>query len=156
MSNPYEPPRSSLNGRNTEPGSLPKAIAIGLLIDICGTFLLSITALIVYRTVLSLQGYSDQEIQGILEQFEPWSAFGLFISFLGMLVSAVAGYHCARIANRNTYLAPGILAMISCAFGAAVSAGAYSQVELIVLSGLTVVAVLGGASLYIRRWLSGS
>lgn len=149
--NPYEPPRSNVNRRNTDPGSMVKAVAVGVLIDIGGTFLLGICIAIIYGAVLGAQGYSEQEIEHAFEQFDPWSALGLFTSLLGMLVSAFAGFHCARIANRNTYLAPGILAMISCAFGAAMSGGTYSQVEMIVLSGLTVVAVLGGASVYMRK-----
>jgi hypothetical protein len=151
MNNPFEPPRANLQVRNKEPGSLPKAVAIGVLIDVSGTLLVGFAAAIVYGIVLGARGLSEDQIARAFEDIDPWSAFGLLTSFLGMLVSAFAGYQCARIANRNGYLAPGILAMISCGFGAALGGDLYSQLELLVLSGLTVVAVLGGASIYVRQ-----
>lgn len=151
MTNPYEPPRANLNLKNSEPGSLPKAVAVGVLIDLGGTLIVGVGASLIYGAILAAQGLSEDAIARAFEELDPWSAFGLFTSFLGMLVSAFAGYHCARIANRRTYLAPGILAMISCAFGAALSAGLYSQLEMLILSGLTVIAVLGGASFHVRK-----
>jgi hypothetical protein len=153
--NPYEPPRAQLKRRNDAPGSLPKAVVIGVLIDISGTLIVGFAAAIIYGIVLGARGYSEDAIARAFEELDPWSAFGLFTSFLGMLVSAFAGYQCARIANRPGYLAPGILAMISCAFGAALGGDLYSQLELLALSGLTVIAVLGGASVYLRQMQSG-
>lgn len=149
--NPHEPPRANLHLQNKEPGSLPKAVAIGVVIDVGGTLIVGVGAAIIYGLVLGARGLSEEAIASAFKELDPWSAFGLFTSFLGMLVSGFAGYNCARIANRPDYLAPGILAMISCAFGAALSADLYAQIELLVLSALTVVAVLGGASMHVRQ-----
>ncbi len=149
--NPYEPPRANLQRRNSEPGSIPKAVAIGVAIDISLTLLASVTAAIIYGAILAARGYSEEAITAVFQQFDPVSAFGIITTLLGMAISAFAGFQCARIANRNGYLAPGIMAMISCAFGAALSRGTYSQAMLLTLSALTVVAVLGGASVYVRR-----
>ncbi len=151
MTNPYEPPRANVERRNDVRGSLPKAIAIGALIDIGGTFVVAFAAAILYGVVLGMTGHSEEEITRTFETLEPWSAFGILSSLLGMAVSAFAGYHCARIANRDGYLGPGILAMISCAFGALLSGDAYSQVEMLIFSVLSVVAVLGGASVFVTR-----
>ncbi len=151
MSNPFEPPRANLQMRNDEPGSIPKAVAVGVLIDIVGTIAAGFAASIGYGLVLGLRGYSEAAIMQTFEKLDPTSPFALFTYCLGMLVSGVAGYHCARIANRRTYLAPGILAMISCAFGAALSAGQYTQKALLILSALTVISVLIGASLYVKK-----
>ena len=148
--NPYEPPRSNLQRRNTEPGSIPKAVAIGVAIDIGGTLIVSVAIAIIYSIVLGAQGYDEDAIAAKFEQFGVWSAYGIVTGAIGLSISAFAGFHCARIANRNDYLAPGIMAMISCAIGAALSAGAHSHTTLIVLSALSVIAVLGGAWVYIK------
>ena len=151
MTNHYEPPRANLERRNEEPGSLAKAIAIGALIDIAGTLVAGFAAAIVYGIVLGMNGYSEEAIASAFENIDPWSAFGVFSLLLGLAVSAIAGFQCARIANRDGYLAPGILAIISCAVGAALSGDAYSRTNLLIFSALTVVAILGGASWFVTR-----
>lgn len=148
--NPYEPPRSNLQRRNTEPGSIPKAVAIGVAIDIGGTLIASFAIAIVYSIILGARGYDEEAIAAEFQQLGVWSAYGIVAGAIGLGISAFAGFHCARIANRSDYLAPGIMAMISCAFGAAISAGTHSHTTLIVLSALSVIAVLGGAWLYIK------
>jgi hypothetical protein len=155
VTNPYEPPRSNLRLKNTEPGSIPKAVAVGVAIDISGTLLIGFAAALIYGGILGARGYDEEAIAAAFQQIEPWSLFGIITGLLGLAISSVAGFHCARIANRNGYLAPGIMAMISCAFGAALSSGVYSQLVLLVLSALSVVAVLGGAALYVRGIRSG-
>ncbi len=150
MTNPFEPPRSNLQLKNTEPGSVPKAVAIGVAIDIGGTLLMSFAAALIYGAILGVRGLSEEAIVAEFEQMQPWSMFGVITGSMGLAISAFAGFQCARIANRNSYLAPGIMAMISCAFGAALSSGAYSQTVLIVLSALSVIAVLAGAFVYLR------
>lgn len=146
--NPYEPPRSNLQRRDTEPGSIPKAVAIGVAIDIGGTLLASFAVALIYGGILGARGYDEEAIAAEFQQIEVWSAYGILAGAIGLSISAFAGFHCARIANRNDYLAPGIMAMISCAFGAAISAGAHSHMTLIVLSALSVIAVLTGAWAY--------
>jgi hypothetical protein len=150
MRNPFEPPRSNLQPPDRTPGSVPKAVAVGVFIDITGSLIMSFAAAILYSIVLSVQGYSTEQIQAAFENVRPFTPFHTLTTILGMLVSGFAGYHCARSANRPDYLAPGIVALISCTLGAAISAGAYSLRELFVLCALTVVAVLCGAALHVR------
>ena len=149
MTNPYEPPRANVDRSNDERGSLPKAIAIGVLIDIGGSLLVSFVAAILYGIALGISGHSEEEITRTFETLGTWSAFGILTSLMGMGISAFAGYQCARIANRDGYLGPGILAMISCALGVLLSGDAYSQVEMLILIALNVIAVLGGASVFV-------
>jgi len=140
---------------NTTPGSLPKAVAVGVFIDFAGSLLVAFTLSLIYTLVLTARGYSQAEIERTFSALGPWSALGIVIMLLSLIVSAYAGYQCARVANRATYLAPGIVAMISCAAGAALSAGIYSQREILFLSALSVIAVLGGASVHIRKLQHG-
>jgi hypothetical protein len=155
VTNPYEPPRANVESRNDERGSLPKAIAIGVLIDIGGSIAVGFAAAILYGIVLGATGHSEEQIALEFETLDTWSAFSIISIVLGLAISAFAGYQCARIANRDGYLGPGILAMISCALGALLSGGTYSQAELLILSVLSVVAVLGGASIFVMRRRAG-
>ena len=149
--NPYEPPRAALDPRNREPGSIPKAVAIGAAIDIGGTLLGSMVLGIVYSVVLGAQGHSADEIQTILSSLQPFSPVGLVLLAMGMAMSAFGGYQCAVIANRNAYLAPGIMSLISVGYGATMNDGTLDLPRLLLMSGLTVAAILGGASLHIRK-----
>jgi hypothetical protein len=149
--NPYEPPRAALDPRNREPGSIPKAVAIGTVIDIGGTTLGSIVFGIIYSVVLGAQGRSEAEIQKIFESLDPFSALGLVLLAMGMTMSALGGYQCAAIANRNSYLAPGIMSLISVGYGATMNDGQLDLPQLLLMSGLTVAAILGGAALHIRK-----
>jgi hypothetical protein len=149
--NRYQPPRARIDPRNREPGSISKAVAMGALIDIGGTTLGGILITIGYSLILGMQGSSNAEIERALTQFDRWSMYGLLLTTMGLAMSMLGGYQCAVIANRNAYLAPGILSLISVTFGAFVSAGGVALPELLLLSALTVAAILGGASFYIRK-----
>lgn len=70
-------------------------------------------------------------------------------------MSALGGYTCAVIANRNNYLAPGLLSLLSTSLGAYFGRGEIDLKQLLMLSALTVVAVLGGASLHNRKFTEG-
>jgi hypothetical protein len=66
-------------------------------------------------------------------------------------MSMLGGYQCAVIANRNTYLAPGIMSVVSVAFGALMNDGQLQLPKLLLLSGLTVASIMGAASLHNRK-----
>ena len=150
-SNPYRPPRAELDHKHRPPGSIAKAIGVGVAIEVVGTLLVGVIAGVIYGVVLASQGQRQDEIERVFASLEPFSAFGLVTSFFGLLISLYAGYQCAAIANRNTYLAPGILAVVSTTLGAAFGAQSYSTPGLLLVSGITVIAVLGGARIHIRR-----
>jgi hypothetical protein len=149
--NRYEPPRAPVDPRNREPGSIPKAVIIGAAIDIGGTILGGILIGLVYSMLLGFQGLPSAEVERALTTFEPFSAFGLTLMAMGTAMSALGGYQCAVIANRNTYLAPGIMSLISVTSSAMLNDGQLPLPQLLLMSGLTVAAILGGASLHIRK-----
>jgi hypothetical protein len=149
--NRYEPPRAQLDPRNREPGSIPKAVAIGAAIDIGGTILGGIILGLLYSVLLGLQGHSAAEVQQAITQFEPWSPFGIVAMAMGLAMSVFGGYQCAIIANRTTYLAPGIMSLISVTSSAILGDGQSRLPELLLMSGLTVAAILSGASFHIRK-----
>jgi hypothetical protein len=149
--NRYQPPRARIDSRNHEPGSISKAVAVGAIIDIGGTMLGGIVIAFGYSMLMGMQGRSNVEIERALTQFDRWSVFGLLLTAMGLVMSMLGGYRCAAIANRNAYLAPGILSLISVTVGAFMSAGEVGLPELLMMSALTVASILGGASFYIRK-----
>lgn len=149
--NPYQPPRARLEPRQREPGSISKAVVIGAAIDIGGTMLGGLVVGLFYSALLGMQGRSSAEIQQALTQFDVWSPLGILVIAIGLAMSVLGGYQCAVIAHRTTYLAPGIMSLVSVTSSALLSEGQSQLPELLLTSGLTVAAVLGGASLYIRK-----
>ena len=147
----YRPPRANIDARNREPGSIPKAVAVGAAIDIGGTILCSFILGLLYATVLGLQGLSNDAIAQTLNEFDRWSAFGLLLTAAGLAMSILGGYQCGVIANRRTYQAPGILSLVSVTTGALMNDGRTELPELLLFSALTVAALLGGAYLHIRK-----
>ena len=149
--NNYRPPRADVSSRNREPGSIPKAVVTGAVIDIGGTILGGIVIALLYSMLLGAQGQTSAQIEQALREYDRWSLYGLILTAMGMAMSVLGGYQCALVANRTTYLAPGILSLVSVTFGAVVSQGRVPLPELLLLSAVTVAAILGGASLYLRK-----
>jgi hypothetical protein len=150
--NHYRPPRAQVDPRNREPGSIPKAVAIGAVIDIGGTMLGSFLLVMGYALILGLQGQSSAAIDQTLAQLDRWSPFGLMLTAMGIAMSALGGYQCAVVANRSNYLAPGILSLVSVTAGTLMNEGQTLLPQLLFFSALTVAAILGGASLHTRRF----
>src|SRR5262245_58283645 len=111
---------------SSQPGSIAKAIAIGFVIDIGGSAVVVILATTIYGVILASAGRTNDEIQAILSKPQLWSPFSVITGALGLVMSVIAGYQCSVIANRNAYLAPGVLAVLTTACGAAVSQGKFS------------------------------
>src|SRR5688572_23041980 len=132
--NPYEPPRAPLDPRRREPGSIPKAVIVGAVVDIGGTMLGGLIIGLCYSVLMSMQGHSADEIQRALSSFEPWSGLGILLTVVGVAMSGLGGYQCAVIANRPGYLAPGILSIVSTTFGAAMSDDQFQLPRLLFLS----------------------
>lgn len=149
--NRYQPPHSRIDPRNREPGSIPKAVTVGAIIDIGGTMLGSFVVAMCYAVLLGMQGLSSDEITKALNELDRWSVPGLITMAIGLVMSVLGGLQCAVIANRATYLAPGILSIVSVAIGAMMNDGRTALPELLFFSAITVAAILGGASLQIRK-----
>ena len=149
--NSYEPPRADVIDKRKPPGSLVKAVAVGVAIDIGGTALVSFATVVIYAALLTSRGQTSDQIKQAIDTLVPWSGFGLIASLLGCLMSMLAGYQSAAVANRTNYLAPGILSVISTAVGAYAGGGSFPAWILLALSGITVAMTLSGAWLYMRH-----
>ena len=151
--NPYRPPSSGFEkqSRDTEPGSIFKAVLFGASTDIVGTNVVSIPLFLIYGRILGSQGQSDVEIQRAMEHVDPLSTFGLILLLFGLAMSVLGGYVCARTANVNSYNAVGIMSAISVAFGALVGAGEYEWPLPLLLNLLGLMAIFAGGWWYIRK-----
>ncbi|TMH12044.1 MAG: hypothetical protein E6H65_07715 [Betaproteobacteria bacterium] len=148
--NLYEPPQADLETRSTrprQPGSLVKALLTGTGIEIVGTLLVALGVGVVYALLLRPDGVSAEEAA---KAFDPLSPIGLIGGALGLLVSVFAGYACAAIANRDDYKPSYAMAAISLGLGLLMDAGQSSPLTLLLLSALTVGAVLLGSWLHLR------
>lgn len=152
--NRYEPPRAPLSPRSREPGSIPKAVAVGAVIDIGGTMLGGLIVGVGYSILMGLQGRSSDEIQRALTNLDPWSGLSILLNVIGTFMSGLGGYQCAVIANRPGYLAPGILSLVSTTMGALLNNGQLQLPYLLLMSGVTVAAILIGASLHTRTLMA--
>jgi hypothetical protein len=150
-SNRYEPPKSGFESLPREPGSIVKAVVVGLITDVGGTALLGLIIGIVYVAVLSLQGTSMEEIKKTMEHIDRFSGIGLFMSMLGLAISVVGGFVCARIANRTSYLAVGIQSAITVAYGAMTGSENDEWRVLLALNLVDLAAIFFGGWLYIRK-----
>lgn len=153
MENPrFKSRRPKLVERRYQPGSLVKAVSIGALIDLLGSAVVGLAFGIVYSSVLVAQGFSQDAIKKTLESLTPWAGLGLFASALTLPVAVFAGYKTAVIANRASYLAPGLVAVISCGLNAMVATTQPPpRFALAVMSVVTVITFLGGAYIHIRK-----
>ncbi len=150
MGNIYEPPKSDLGMQGEKKGSPVKAIILGLTVDIGGTILFGIIFGIVYGVYLGSNGMNAVEIGEALQKIEPLSLTGIITSGIGLIFSGLGGYTCARIANHNEFNYSAILGGIVCLFGFAMGAGRYSIVEIIIMSIITFLVVIGGAYMHVK------
>jgi len=151
--NRYQPPKSGFNKppRDREPGSIVKAVLLGAATDIGGSLVLQIILSIVYSVVLASQGLSETEVQTAFEHIDPWSPLGLTGTVIGLIMSGLGGFVCARTANVASYNALGILSAISVAFGTFIGMDDYEWQVLLLLNLLGLAAIFMGGWWYIRR-----
>ncbi|WP_141215648.1 hypothetical protein [Hahella sp. CCB-MM4] len=147
----YQPPTSDVTLDTPLKGSAVKGILFGALIDILGSLLLSIIVSFVLGIYLAMQKIPAEEIVNRLQHVGTTSFTGITTTGLGLLISALAGYVCARKSITNIYRNTTILSVISCSFGLIISYGAYSPIEFVVLSILTIGAMFLGTYLWHRK-----
>jgi glycerol uptake facilitator-like aquaporin len=141
----YTPPGSDLRDQPPPPGSPWKAVLIGYLVDMGGTFIASALLAIVYAAVLAQQGMSQEQIRAALTDPTPGSSFYVVGTLAGCGFSFLGGYWCARIARRSPFRLGGILATLSTLSGMALSWGVYPPEQIALLSVTSVACVLLGS-----------
>ncbi|MGR6874053.1 hypothetical protein ACU6U9_17480 [Pseudomonas sp. HK3] len=129
-------------------GSVTKGVIWGSIIDVVGTTIFGLIFGVAYATFQASQGVSEQEIIESLVQVDMFSIYNLIAISVGLLISFYAGYLCAKKSGEDVKKSTTILCLISCFFGIAVGATVYSLSELVVLSVLTIGAIILGAN----RW----
>lgn len=144
-------PKSEEATKNLKKGSPVKAIIIGLLVDIIGSFVLVFILGIIYSVVLASQGLAPEEIEHRLTNLDPYSTFSLICMFFGGLMTVIAGYLCARIVNYSEYKFAVILGFISAMIGFMAGESYYSTLDNLFLVLLTLGCSLFGAWLYVNN-----
>lgn len=143
--NPYAPPKSK-EVATTRPTGPILAVFIGLLIDVGGTFLLSILLGILYAVV---QISSGKKLPEILAAMNQTSCLALVGVASGSILSVLGGLVCTRLARRTDYELGYVLAIISATSGLLLSfvTGHHALLRTVLLTLLTVACVLLGTRL---------
>ncbi len=111
---PYAPPGARLEDK-PGPGSMVKAVLVGLGVDICGSLVAGIVLGMVYAAILAASGASPEEIETAFANISPLSPMSILGSLTGCGLSVWGGYLCARIARRREYALGAVVAAISTA-----------------------------------------
>jgi hypothetical protein len=152
MHNPYKPPAAVVRDPLPPPRSAVVAVLAGLAIDIGGGLLLGIVQGIVYAVMLASDGMSPEQIQTNLTDPDPGSAYFVLGTLLGLGLSTLAGYVCARMVRSRERRVTGILAVISGLIGIAMAAAAAFDMTLgIALTLIQLGCVMLGGELGRRR-----
>lgn len=138
--NPFKPPEtdSTKNPRPPAgPGSPVRAVLTGAAVDICGSVLSGIAITVIYALQLHDQGLSPTELRDAVANMPHDSALYMTGLMLGLAMSLLGGYVCARIARRDEYR-PGVaMAILSGVVGLALGGPVTfdEMTTLLVLSG---------------------
>lgn len=153
--NPFEPPQSDLapTQRNLSRASVAKAVAIGATVDIVGSIILGVGVLAAYLALHMTPDMTPDDWMTILERFQHdtadfrsvWMIAGVS---LGLAMSILGGYVCARIAKAKWRQAVWVLAMIMVLFGVITTVQHYPLTLTLLLSLAAVPAIFIGGWLY--------
>lgn len=149
-SNYYEAPKTEPKIEEKK-GSAIKALLVGFAIDAIGTFTIGFVAGIVFFAIRMSGGATPEMVLQDLAVIKPTSTFFVMLAILGLLVSVLAGYVCARIVNYKEYMYSTILAILSVVFSTVMHPRSYSTGLLVFLGFLTLLAFYLGTWLHIRK-----
>jgi hypothetical protein len=148
--NLYQTPVADVD---TNVAVLPKpktGIFIAVIVDMVSTFIITIIAGVLYAYISYKNGMAPEEIMKLGENIDAFGAFSLGVSFLGLLVSVIAGYVCARIAKIQIYKNAVIAAAIVYALSELITIGSKHYIYTSLLGLTTFVAMLFGAWLFAK------
>lgn len=149
----YSPGSADLTDRQRPQGSLVKAVAAGVAIDIVGSLVMTVLVSAIGSFILLSRGHTQASLLEYMQQLGPFSAFNLIIILLGIVMSGVGGYVCASMANRHNYRPVLIMAILSGMIGFLLNLiqGMFQEMGLtLALMLLSFVSVLAGGWLHQR------
>ena len=127
------------------------AVLLGVLTDIGGSFAAGFLVVIAFGITLGLQGIRPEEIERIVTEFDPWSWPMIASYTVGCVFSGLGGFVCARVARHSELKLAGIVATVGVLFGWSMGSEAMPLALHLVLTVLSVGAVLLGAWLGAAR-----
>lgn len=151
MTNPYRPPEAAVKDQDRPRGSPVKAVLFGVLTDIVGTSAASLILSIVWGITLAAGGASAEDIMESAGNIDPGSPFAIVSYLIGAAFSFLGGYVCARVARYDELKWASIVAVISVVSGLLISSQAQAGELNVLLSILSIAAVMAGAWLGARH-----
>ena len=162
--NPYSPPQSVVTEPPQKPGSAVKAVAVGLVADLGGTFAGVLLFGILYMIVTAVSGAASggnveqlvAEAATTLTTGDSWPAYVNLL--IGIACSVFGGYVCARIARHRELKLGAVLGALVTGVGALSGPGSGSVGLWLMLIVAGMSAIMAGAwlGLATNRRLVGS
>jgi hypothetical protein len=146
----YKTPKAPVKDSKPDhkPGSALKALLVGSMIDIPGSFVVSFIVSLLAMIVLMSQGLNQQQASSMLQLDHEGSTFSWILNGVGFLMSVNAGYWCARVANRPSLGIPAIQALISTSVSFLLTPKSEMTQLALILNLSTFPAVMAGAALF--------
>jgi hypothetical protein len=124
-------------------GSPVKGMVFGVLVDIGGSLLASFVLFFVWAIWLGSSGMEAEAIAQAMAEVDPLSTVSLVGYTVGMALSWLGGYVCARVARETELQCAAVVATVS----ALVTLASGSDTPLgmaLLLTALTIAAVMAG------------
>lgn len=116
--NPFEPPESEAPRREpAEPRSPFAAVMLGLLVDVGGSIAVGIVTTVVYAKQLHDDGVPDAQLGDAMRAMPHDGVLYMGSMLIGIALSVLGGYVCARVARRGEYRAGLVMAATSTLVG---------------------------------------
>jgi hypothetical protein len=151
--NPYTPPSSNIEVADAKRGSAIKAVLLGLAADIGGTIVFGGLAAAAYGVYLGATGSMTDG--ATMDRFSYDSPLGIVMTSVGCLFSVLGGYVCARVARHSEYRLGGIMCAVSVLLVVLTSDEEARPIVTAALTLATVVAIMGGVHLGVRKTRAG-
>ena len=144
---PFKPPSSDVDVRETKPGSAVKAVVLGALVDFGGSILATFLFYAVFGAYLGATGGSAEELAAAAAATGTGSPMQIALNMVGCMFSVLGGYVCARIAKHSEYRLGAILSVVTVVIGYVFVGGDDGSGLLAIYSLLTVASVMVGSHL---------
>jgi formate-dependent nitrite reductase membrane component NrfD len=150
-SSPYSPPEADMSKGPKRPAGPVNSVLTGFAVDVGGTMATGIVLTIIFGLIEAGQGKNAAQIREALRHAPIDSWFSILGIGLGLLMSVLGGYVCARMSQRSDYRLGFILAGCSTLAGMLVGWDNYELGTYIVLVAAGIGAILAGTALAIAQ-----